>query len=223
MKINVLHQADKLQKIERGDRISKFTREEIHSFTKEMQRALAYEEIKPLPDRIDYALVLGGEAHFMPSRAKAAAELYHSGICKLFFTSGGVLRNTAHGILTEAAALRAEMIALGVPSEMILVEKAATTTVENMTLSEKMVRDMLGDGRKRVAIVTSRFHERRSVLLAKSFIKDADIWGVAGEYPSDNPAEFEDSPIICECIEKECRLLYRFVCEGLIEDFVILD
>ena len=188
-----------------------------------MQATLAYSDIPPLPEKIDYALVLGGEAHFMPSRAKAAAELYHRGICKLFFTSGGVLRDTAHGMLTEAAALKEEMIALGVPSKLIIEEKAATTTVENMTLSERMVRDMLGEGRKSVAIVTSRFHLRRSVLLAESFIKDADIFGAAGEYPSDSPEEFENSPIMSECIKKECRLLYRFAGEGLIEDFVILD
>ena len=212
-----------LPKIERGDRISKFTKEEIYSFTKEMQASLAYSDIPPLPERIDYTLVLGGESHFMPSRAKAAAELYHRGICRLFFTSGGVLRDTAHGMLTEAAALKAEMISLGVPSELIIEEKAATTTIENMTLSERMAKDMLGEGRKSVAIATSRFHLRRSLLLAKSFIKDADIYGAAGEYPEDNPEEFKNSPTVSECIKKECRLLYRFAGEGLIEDFVILD
>ena len=213
--------ADALPDIRPGDRISKFTEDEVYSFTEDMQAAVVYTDEAEAPSRFDYAVVLGGEESFIPSRAAAAARLYREGKCSLFFVSGGVFRNTAHGFITEADALRLEMTALGVPEDAIISENAAATTIENMTLSHRMAKKLLSSELSCVAIVTSRFHCRRATYLAKSLIKDARVWGISADYPLDNPAEFKKSPLLSDCVEKECRLLHRYVAKGLIEDFEI--
>ena len=214
---------DKLPKIKKGDKICDFSEREVYSFTKSMQATVVYDKKKDADEEADYAIVLGGEEAFIPSRAGAAARLYHDRKCKLFFTSGGVLRNTEHGFITEAAALKAEMVALGVPEDIIIEEKDAATTIENMTRSAPLAKKMLGRTAKTAAIVTSRFHLRRSVLLAEALIENVQIIGVGADFPLDSAAEFADDPLLSDCVEKECRLLHRYAKKELIENFTVIE
>ena len=158
----------------------------------------------------------------MKSRAEAAAGLYHSGQFKLFIATGGVCWDTPFGYISEAQALTLYMANAGVPSECILQEECATTTVENMTLSRKMLAERLGERRLRLAIVTSYFHVVRSVKLAEAHIENADIFGVKSAFPFDNPDEFHMDAHMLDWVTTESRLLCSDAKRGIISDFPIL-
>ena len=209
-------------KVYPGDMISKFTREEVINFPEEIKAALAYGFYEEPTGSFDAALVLGGKDYIMESRAKAAADLYHSGQAKLFIPTGGVPKDSPFGYLNEAEILAHYMMGFGVPESCILLEAEATTTVENMTRSRKMLADRFGDKKISVAVVTSYFHVVRSVALAKAYLPNAQITGVRGEYLFDSPEEYRNDPDRRKQITTECRCLWENVVNGVIPDFPVL-
>ncbi len=127
------------------------------------------EPIEQLPSA-DVIVVLGGrvEAAFEPrlhpdlsagaDRVWHAARLYHAGKAPLVLVSGGMLpwKQTP---LKEAGAMRAFLIALGVPASAILTEANSATTRENAVetarlMAERHLRDAL--------LVTSALHMQRA-------------------------------------------------------------
>lgn len=72
---------------------------------------------------------------------------------------GGV---TAGHKRTEADVMTELLLARGVKEETIIRENESRTTVENFRNAAKL----LGEGKKRVLVVTSDYHVRRSVLTA---------------------------------------------------------
>jgi len=205
-----------------GDRMSQFTRDQAICFPEHVKRAVAYGNYREPQGNFDAALVLGGNAELMESRAKAAAELYHQGRCGLFITTGGVCWDTIYGFITEAQALRRHMMDAGVPENRIITEDRATTTVENMTWSREILRERFGDKKIRLAVATSYFHVVRSVGLAKAYISNAEILGVRADYPMDDPQTFMDDPYILKRVTTECRCLWGNVKRGIIPDFAVL-
>ncbi len=205
-----------------GDAASMLSREQAICLPDEIKKTLVYGNYTKPEGSFDAALVLGGNGAVMESRAKAAADLYHAGQCKLFITTGGVYQDTPFGNMPEADALALYMEKAGVPAECILKENKATTTLENMTLSREMLAARFGDCRLRLAIVTSYFHVVRSVKLAEKHIENADICGVKADFPFDNPKEYTKEPILREQVTTEARLLCNYAQRGIIDDFPIL-
>lgn len=208
--------------IKPGDMASILDREQAICLPNDIKKILVYGNYQQPKGEFDAALVLGGNSIVMKSRAEAAAELYHSGQCKLFITTGGVCWDTPFGYISEAQALTLYMKNAGVPLECILQEECATTTIENMTLSRKMLTERLGEHRLRLAIVTSYFHVVRSVKLAEAHIENADIFGVKSDFLFDNPDEFHVDAYVLDQVTTESRLLCSYAKHGIIKDFPIL-
>lgn len=113
-----------------------------------------------------------------------AARLFHHGVAPQIIVSGGgfLAGNNGGPATTEAEAMRRLLRDLGVPDRAIVPEDRSLNTVQNI----ERVREMVKDGR--VALVTSAYHMRRAMTLARHAGLDAapfptDFHSPAGARP----------------------------------------
>lgn len=117
--------------------------------------------------RFDAILLLGvglGEndqpTEEMHARVHAAAQAYREGLAPRIIACGGVTPGHA---VSEAAVMAALLDGEGIPAEAVLMEDRSQITIENMKFAAKILGGAKG---KRVLVVTSDYHLRRSVLTA---------------------------------------------------------
>lgn len=113
----------------------------------------------------DYIVVLGaGLRGDRPSlvlvyRLRAAADyLAHNPDCKVVVSGG----QGANEWISEAEAMRRELVDLGVEESRIFLEDQSTSTNENLTFSKQFIPDGAS-----VVIVTNKFHVFRACHLAR--------------------------------------------------------
>lgn len=94
-------------------------------------------------------------------RVKAACRAYREGYADVIIPCGGT---TEGHRVSEAESMRAALMEEGVPQTAILLENQSQTTMENMRFAARVLGGAKG---KRVLIVTSDYHVRRSVLTAR--------------------------------------------------------
>jgi uncharacterized SAM-binding protein YcdF (DUF218 family) len=124
----------------------------------------------------DAALVLSGDGSYL--RVARAAELYRSGAVPMVIVTGrGIGGDSAEG-------LRAECIKRGVATERVRMERASTSTRENMLFVAPLVRR---EGCRRVALVTSAVHMGRAERAARKVMPEVD-W-VAVPVPDGGPGQ----------------------------------
>lgn len=96
----------------------------------------------------------------MHARVRAAAQAFREGYADRIVACGGV---TPGHMVSEADVMAALLDKEGVPGSAVLREDRSQITIENM----KFAAGMLGGAKgKRVLVVTSDYHVRRSVLTA---------------------------------------------------------
>lgn len=78
--------------------------------------------------------------------------------------------------MSEGLAMTAYLVAHGVPPECVATEDRATTTDENLLLSQEILRAR-GMAGGHLRIVTSSFHVGRAALLTRRLGMDADVTG----------------------------------------------
>ena len=118
----------------------------------------------------DCMLVLGGMCPLI-DRVPKAAELYRQGLCNRAVFSGGVYWDTVYGRMTEADSMARLAGELGMPKESIIRDNLATTTEENMVCgSFAMGRAMGYEKAKRILLITSLYHMKRSKLIADLYL-----------------------------------------------------
>lgn len=113
-----------------------------------------------------------------------------------------------------------ELKKLGVPDEAIIMEKEAQTTKENMMYASIVINRTLRMTRvKRVIIVTSFWHLRRSVALAKLLLpRHMEVSGYAA-YPEGFSGEnWNESEELRKWFDSEVHLLKDLVNKNLMED-----
>ncbi|MBQ4265931.1 MAG: YdcF family protein [Clostridia bacterium] len=93
-------------------------------------------------------------------RVLAAAKAYEEGYARVIVACGGT---TEGHHISEAEVMEKLLLEAGVPKEAILLENQSQITIENM----RFAADVLGGTKgRRVLVVTSDYHVRRSVLTA---------------------------------------------------------
>ena len=205
-----------------GDLLSRFSRQEVIDFPDAVKREVCYGKYSEPEGNFDGALVLGGPAGELRSRAEAAAELYRRGRCRLLVPTGGVKWETEFGYMTECEALHRYLVEMGVPEEAILSEKRATSTRENMEFAKALLAERIPIAGARLVTVTAWYHLRRGVLLAAAYIPEAQHVGIHAQYPKDTPEEYCSDPDLSAAVTTECRCLLENVQRGLIEDFAVI-
>lgn len=93
-------------------------------------------------------------------RVQAAAKAYGEGLAPVIVACGGV---TPGHHTSEAEVMARLLEAQGVPQEAVLLEDKSQITIENMRFAAQKLGGAKG---RRVLVVTSDYHVRRSVLTA---------------------------------------------------------
>lgn len=113
---------------------------------------------------VDVVIVLGSPN---TTASVPAAEMYHAGLTKWIVVSG----LGRDGGMPEWQIHRDALLASGVPADRILLEQAATNTLENITLSAVLIADRLGwPNIERVGLCCKPIHARRALLTARSHL-----------------------------------------------------
>ena len=209
-------------KVNPGDMLSQFSRQEVLDLPWDIKGALAYGNYVEAGGNFDVAMILGANPTVMESRSAAAAKLYHEGRCKLFIPTGGVKWETEFGYISECDVIASYLVKMGVPKELILCEAQADTTRTNMQFVSKLLNQRMDITKARIAVVTSYYHVRRSVLLAQHYIPGAMHFGIKAEFPGDDPEHFQQDPRLLAGISMECLCMWNNIKQGLCPDMAVL-
>ena len=154
------------------------------SIKDKMHKTCFYERPDYLPKGLaDIAFVFGAENDHW--RIERAAELYHSGKVKKVLISGGVSPFNIDQSNPESDFLASVALDLGIKANDLIVEKGARSSLENVSLSLKLLHEMGYDTNQlSYVVVTSDFHQRRCVNILKNALADGSrIYHAAAEHP----------------------------------------
>lgn len=200
--------------------LSETGKEELKALSVEKKTKLVYGDYADDGLKGDAVLLLGGNPDVIPDRSQAAAELFSVGRAPYIVPSGGVLWDTGRGRLSEAELMTLLLKEAGVPESAIIVENEARTTQENMIYGTLQLQRALNfRAVDRVIVVTSAFHLRRSVALAKLYLpRKVKISGYPGSCLEGSREHWFEDKTYSERVENELMLLKDLVDEGQIDD-----
>jgi hypothetical protein len=137
------------------------------------------------PAPVDLCFVLGCPT---PTNMQPAVDLFRDGLTPWIVVSG-------HGptpqSVPESETFRDYAVERGVPADVIILESAATNTLENFTFSHPIIEQRFGwAGIRRVAIVAKPYHMRRAVMTARQqWPAHLRLLARPSYHPDDPPAE----------------------------------
>ena len=205
-------------------RLSEIGRDELDGLPVAAKTRIVFGGVRDSRGRADAALVLGcGSPREMTERADAAATLLRAGRVRLLVPTGGVRHPTEFGEITEAEYMERRLRERGVPEDAILFENEARTTIENMIYGTLALERVGTQGRPFSAfVVTSAWHMRRSMALAKSYLpRTARVLSRSSRRPAEVVATwFLDEGETRRYVEREVRQLREFAAVGAIPDIV---
>ena len=142
------------------------------NLTEEFVDKILYEGLEDSGENADCIMVLGN-IKASKYRVPVAVEAYKAGRAPKILMCGGAVRDFAEGSMSEAEHMKRKALELGVPEEDILMESHSLYTVENMLCSLLELERAFGLSRMRkVILVTTNYHMRRSYLMARSYFPD---------------------------------------------------
>lgn len=105
----------------------------------------------------DAIVVIGGD--HKPERVARAVALHQEGWAPVVIISAGTLVDGPEGRVTEAAVMRRQALALGLPAGAIILEDQSRSTVENARYTREICRRR---GIESLLLVSSAHHSRRA-------------------------------------------------------------
>ncbi|WP_022758399.1 YdcF family protein [Butyrivibrio fibrisolvens] len=145
-------------------RISVIDRDNI---TDEIVDRVLYKDLADSGENADCIIVLGS-IKASKYRIPVAVEAYRKGRSPKILLSGGAIRDFSEEKMTEAEHMRMHAIDMGVSPDDILIDNVSQNTVENMLGSLLvMQRSFMLNNVGRVLLVTTSYHMRRSLALAR--------------------------------------------------------
>ena len=200
-------------------KLSEVKEEKLLAMTPEQKWSFICGGIRDEGEVADYALLLGTKPCWSVARARAAAKVYLEGRVKYIVPSGGVKWETDGELISEAEYMKRILLEEGVPEEAIILENEARTTKENMIYGVLQLnrKTKFYDG-KRVMIVTSINHMKRSLALGKTFLpRFAQI----SYYPSQPDVPREQLMADPSRMDSALHLMWGLVHNGIVEDMEI--
>lgn len=197
--------------------ISKISREEIPGLTLDQAEKIVFGGERFDDPSAEVALLLGTEPGKCDERARMAAKLYRESKVKYIVPSGGVEWEYEGRMVSEAEYMAQILSLEGVPDEAIILEKEARTTKENMIYGTLQINRKINFYKvRRVCIVTSSFHVRRSVELARVFLpKTVEVVGCGANELCKN---WRGTPEALEFVLREIPLIKSLVDNKMMSD-----
>lgn len=106
---------------------------------------------------VDAIVVIGGD--HKPQRMQKAVELYLLEHATLVIISAGTLVLEGTEIVPEAEVMMYQALELGLPEDVIVIEDASNTTIENARFTKQFLETHEIDS---ILLVTSAYHSRRA-------------------------------------------------------------
>ncbi len=119
------------------------------------------------PRKADAIIVIGGD--HKPERAQLAAALYRGGYAPVIILSAGTRVLEGTELVAEAEVMRRQALACGLPKEVLLIEYASRSTLENARYTRSMCLER--DWRS-VLLVTSTFHSKRAARIFRDVYRE---------------------------------------------------
>lgn len=167
----------------------------------------------------EYALLLGAPLDEAERRARYAAKLYNEGKVRYIISSGGVIRQNDGEDVSECDFMSRILEQNGVPKSAIIEDNNALTTRENMIFAALMLnRATKLVGIDKIMVITSAWHIRRSLALAKSFLP-RKIRPIGAPVPLPCDAEqWIAAEENLRLVDAEIRFTKNLADNGIIED-----
>jgi uncharacterized SAM-binding protein YcdF (DUF218 family) len=116
----------------------------------------------PVPEgKADLGLLFGTR-HGVEEFCDAAYALWQRGMFPKLLISGGATAGQAE---PEADIIAARLLEMGMPAEALILEKAATNTGENVTLSRRLAEEVLGKDSIKSLLVIGKVCSMRRYLM----------------------------------------------------------
>lgn len=199
--------------------VSKFKEEDL---TDEIIDRILFECIQDTGEDVDCIIVLGS-IKAAKYRVPMAANAYNAGRANKVMLCGGALRDFLEGKMMEVEHMRKKALQLGIKETDIILESTSQNTVENILCAlVELQRVFWLNKVKKVLLVTTTYHMRRSLALARYlFPAHIDIIPCPADDENTRRDNWMNTPLGIERAKGEVLNIIRCVENGVIPDFEI--
>ncbi|MBD5163001.1 MAG: YdcF family protein [Oscillibacter sp.] len=199
--------------------VSKITKENL---TNDVVDCLLFEGLNDNGASVDCIIVLGS-MKAAEYRVPAAAEAFFAGRSEKIMLCGGKVRDFSGKRMTEAENMCEKALELGVPEAGVIIEKNSQNTIENILCSLlELQRSMWLNKVKSVLLVTTTYHMRRSLCIAKYlFPSHINVYPCPADDTTTKRDNWMNTPEGIDRVYKEVLNIVRCVNNGVIPDFEI--
>ncbi|MDE7178428.1 MAG: YdcF family protein [Lachnospiraceae bacterium] len=199
--------------------VSKITKEDL---TNTVIDCLLFEGLNDNGASADCIIVLGS-IKAAKYRVPVAAKAFFSGRAEKIMLCGGKIRDFSDGSMTEAENMYNKALELGVPETSIIVENNSQNTIENILCSLlELQRSMWLNKIKSVLLVTTTYHMRRSLQIAKYlYPSHISVYPCPADDMTTKRDNWMNTPEGINRTTEEALNIVRCVNNGVIPDFEI--
>ena len=199
--------------------VSRITEEDL---TIELVDRLLFQGLEDTGEAADCILVLGS-SKAEKYRVPVAVDAYRAGRAGKIMLCGGAVREFPDGTCSEAEQMRKAALELGVAEKDIILENASQNTVENMRFAlVELQRAFLLDQVRSVLLVTTAYHMRRSLAIARQlFPEHIEVIPFPANDTNTRRENWMNTPAGIERAKGEAMNLVRCIRNGVIPDFEI--
>lgn len=199
--------------------VSTITKENL---TNDVIDRLLFEGLHDTGASVDCIIVLGS-IKAAKYRVPAAAEAFFAGRSEKIMLCGGKTRDFSGKSMTEAENMREKALELGIPEANIIIEKNSQNTIENILCSLlELQRSVRLNQVKSVLLVTTTYHMRRSLYIAKYlFPSHISVYPCPANDTTTKRDNWMNTPEGIDRVNKEALNIVKCVNNGVIPDFEI--
>lgn len=187
--------------------------------TDEIAEEILFKGLEYNGENADVIMVLGSSKAPV-YRVPAAAELLSEGKGEKLLLCGGKRQQTVFGFTEEYKAMAKAAKELDVPDAKILTECKSHTTEENFKYAEEVLKEKLPCCKK-IILVTTAYHMRRSLLFAKEILPCYEFIPCPVHAGSATREVWKNSQKGRKTVVDECLKIGYYIRIGLIHDFQI--
>ena len=199
--------------------VSKIEKENL---TNDMIDHLLFEGLNDNGACVDCIIVLGS-MKAAKYRVPVAVDAFFAGRAEKILLCGGKTRSFSGESMTEAENMCEKALELGVPKANIIIENNSQNTIENVLCSLlELQRSMWLNKVKSVLLVTTTYHMRRSLCIAKYlFPSHISVYPCPADDTTTQRDNWMNTPEGIDRVDKEILKIARYVNNGVIPDFEI--
>lgn len=199
--------------------VSKITEEDL---TNELIDRILYKDLEDTGENVDCIIVLGSLSA-SKYRVPVAVNAWKVGRATKIMLCGGALRDFPEGKCSEAEHMCKRVLELGVAEESVILENTSQSTVENILCALIELQRIFWLNRvKKVLLVTTTFHMRRSLAIARYlFPMHIDVVPCPADDNHTKRNNWMNTPEGKERAKGEALNIVRCVNNGVIPDFEI--